>query len=215
MAEEKEPLFGKKQKKLITDPLWENNPITLQVLGICSALAVTTKIKPAFFMTLSLIFVLTFSNIIISLIRNLIPNKIRIIVELSVVASLVILADQILKAYVYDVSKELSVFVGLIITNCIVLGRAEAFAMANGPWKSALDGLGNGLGYGFILIIVAVLRELFGSGSLWGFKVIPQFLYDVGYVNNGLMVLAPAAFFLVGLFIWIQRSISKQLVEEE
>lgn len=215
MAEEKEPLFGKKQKKLITDPLWENNPITLQVLGICSALAVTTKIKPAFFMTLSLMFVLTFSNIIISLLRNLIPNKIRIIVELSVVASLVILADQILKAYVFDVSKELSVFVGLIITNCIVLGRAEAFAMANGPYKSALDGLGNGLGYGFILIIVAIIRELLGSGSLWGFKVIPQFLYDAGYVNNGLMVLAPAAFFLVGLFIWIQRSVSKQLVEEE
>ncbi len=214
-TQEKEPLFGKKEKRLISDPLWDNNPITLQVLGICSALAVTTKLVPALVMTAALIFVLTFSNVIISLLRNFIPNKIRIIVELSVVASLVIIADQVLKAFLFDQSKLLSVFVGLIITNCIVLGRAEAFAMANGPWKSMLDGIGNGLGYGFILIIVGVIREIFGSGQLLGHQVIPQFMYDLGYSNNGLMVLAPAAFFIVGLFIWLQRSITTKLVEEE
>ncbi len=214
-TKERGPLFGKKQRKLISDPLWDNNPITLQVLGICSALAVTTKLEPALVMTGALVFVLVFSNLFVSLLRNLIPNKIRIIVELSIVASLVILADQFLKAFMWDASKQLSVFVGLIITNCIVLGRAEAFALANGPWKSILDGLGNGLGYGLILIAVGFFRELLGSGNLLGYQVIPDALYEMGYKNNGLMMLAPAAFFLVGLFIWVQRHISKKLVEEE
>ena len=208
-------IFGKKERKLIKDPLWDNNPITLQVLGICSALAVTTQVQPAFVMALALTAVITLSNLIISLMRNQIPSNIRIIVELAVIASLVILADQILKAFAFEASKQLSVFVGLIITNCIVLGRAEAFAMANGPWKSLLDGFGNGLGYGILLLIVAVFREFFGSGTLLGFQLIPTKLYELGYVNNGLMVLAPAAFFLVGIIIWIQRSISKKLVEED
>ncbi|MBF0433213.1 MAG: NADH:ubiquinone reductase (Na(+)-transporting) subunit D [Fibrobacteria bacterium] len=214
-TKERELLFGKKQKKLITDPLWDNNPITLQVLGICSALAVTTKLIPALVMTGALVFVLVFSNLFISLLRNYIPSKIRIIVELSIVASLVIVTDQVLKAFMWDQSKLLSVFVGLIITNCIVLGRAEAFALANGPWKSILDGLGNGLGYGFILVVVGFFRELFGFGTLMDIQIIPQAMYDLGYKNNGLMVLAPAAFFLVGIFIWVQRHLSKKLVEEE
>jgi len=214
-AEEKEPLFGKKEKKLLTDPFWDNNPITLQVLGVCSALAVTTQVVPALVMAVALTVVVAFSNLLISLMRNYIPSGIRIIVELSVIASLVILSDQVLKAFMFEQSKMLSVFVGLIITNCIVLGRAEAYALANGPWKSFLDGIGNGAGYGFILLLVAVIRELFGSGSILGYKLIPQFAFDLGYVNNGLMVLAPAAFFLVGLFIWIQRSITKKLVEED
>jgi len=215
VPKEKTPFFGVKEKKLITDPFWDNNPITLQVLGICSALAVTTQLQPAIVMSIALTVVVGFSNLFISLLRNFIPSNIRIIVELTIIASLVILADEVLKAFLFDMSKELSVFVGLIITNCIVLGRAEAFALANGPWKSLLDGIGNGLGYGFILIVVAVLREFFGSGSLLGFRMIPNSLYDIGYVNNGLMVLAPAAFFIVGLFIWIQRTISNKLVEEE
>ncbi len=216
---EKAPLFGKKEKKLLTDPFWNNNPITLQVLGICSALAVTTQVQPAFIMAISLTFVTAFSNFFVSLLRNYIPNNIRIIVELSIIATLVILADQTLKAFAFDQSKKLSVFVGLIITNCIVLGRAEAFALANNPFRSFLDGLGNGFGYGFILLVVAVIRELFGSGKLFigtPFEVsLPKAVYDFGYVNNGLMVLAPAAFFLVGIFIWIQRSISTKLVEDE
>lgn len=201
-------LLSKKDRKIVKDALWDNNPITFQVLGICSALAVTVQMKTALVMCAALTFVVCMSNVIISLIRNFIPSKIRIIVELSIISSLVILADQFLKAYMYDVSKQLSVFVGLIITNCIVMGRAEAFAMANPPFKSFLDGLGNSLGYSCVLIIVSICRELLGSGTLLGFQVVPQALYDMGYVNCGLMVLAPGAFFLLGIIIWIQRAIS-------
>jgi len=201
-------LFGKKEKAIVRDPLWDNNPITLQVLGICSALAITTSLKPALVMCISLTVVLTGSNVAISLLRNFIPNKIRIIVMLSVISTLVILVDQILKAYSYAMSKELSVFVGLIITNCIVMGRAEAFAMANKVWPSMLDGLGNGLGYSLILILVATGRELLGAGTLFGFPVIPEALYKAGYENVGLMLLPPGAFLLLGIIIWIQRTTS-------
>lgn len=201
-------LISKKDQKIVKDALWDSNPVTFQVLGICSALAVTVQLKTALVMCVALTFVVSFSNVIISFLRDLIPSKIRIIIQLSVVSTLVILADQLLKAYMYDVSKQLSVFVGLIITNCIVMGRAEAFAMANPPMKSFLDGLGNGLGYSAILILVATAREILGSGTLLGFPVVPQFLYDAGYVNCGLMVLAPGAFFLLGIIIWIQRAIS-------
>lgn len=198
--------LDKKSRKIVGDPLSENNPITVQVLGICSALAVTVQMQTALVMSLSVITVLCLSNVVISMMRNYIPSQIRIIVQLSVIASLVIIADQVLKAFVYDVSRQLSVFVGLIITNCILMGRAEAFAMANPPWRSFLDGLGNGLGYGIILMTVAFGRELFGSGSLFGIQVVPQFLYDAGYVNLGLMVVPPGAFILLGLIIWAQRS---------
>ncbi len=201
-------LISKKDRKIVKDALWDNNPITFQVLGICSALAVTVQLKTALVMCAALTFVVAMSNTIISLLRNLIPSKIRIIVQLSIISSLVILADQFLKAYMYDVSKQLSVFVGLIITNCIVMGRAEAFAMANPPGKSFIDGVGNGLGYSAILILVAIGREILGSGTLLGFQVVPQVLYDHGYVNCGVMVLAPGAFFLLGIIIWIQRAIS-------
>jgi len=202
------PVLGltKREKRILKDPLWDNNPITFQILGVCSALAVTVQLKTALVMSLGLTAVVTFSNLAISLLRNLIPAKIRIIVQLSVIASLVIVIDQILKAYLYDVSKQLSVFVGLIITNCIVMGRAEAFAMSNPPRESFLDGLANGMGYSLILITVATIREILGSGSLLGYKVVPAALYRLGYVNNGLMVLAPAAFIIVGLLIWAQRS---------
>ena len=205
--------FGKKQRKNLTDPFWDNNPITLQVLGICSALAVTSQMQPTVVMCIALTIVLTGSNLVISLLRRHIPSKIRIIVMLSVVSTLVTLVDQVLKAYAFDMSKELSVFVGLIITNCIVLGRAEAFAMANKPWPSILDGLGNGLGYSIILLMVGFGRELLGSGSLFGFQVVPQALYEMGYVNVGLMVLPPGAFILLGLIIWIQKQSSKQFEE--
>ena len=188
----------------------DNNPITLQVLGICSALAVTVQVNTALVMSLAVIAVLAISNVAISLLRNLIPSKIRIIVELAVVATLVILVDQVLKAYLYDISKKLSVFVGLIITNCIILGRAEAFALQNKPWPSFLDGLGNGLGYAAILIIVAIGREFLGSGSLLGYQIIPDGWYAAGYENMGLMVLSPGAFILLGLIIWGQRVISKK-----
>jgi len=201
-------LLSKANRRIVKDGLWDNNPITFQILGICSALAVTVQLKTALVMCAALTFVLAMSNVIISLLRNMIPSKIRIIVQLSVISTLVILADQFLKAYMYDVSKQLSVFVGLIITNCIVMGRAEAYAMANPPWKSFLDGLGNGLGYSCVLILVAIGREVLGSGTLLGFPVIPQFLYDHGFVNCGVMVLAPGAFFLLGIIIWIQRAIS-------
>jgi Na+-transporting NADH:ubiquinone oxidoreductase subunit D len=201
-------MFNKKDKKIVKDALWDNNPVTLQVLGICSALAVTVQLQTAFVMSVALTTVLCCSNVLISLMRDYIPSKIRIIVELSVIASLVILADQFLKAYMFDMSKQLSVFVGLIITNCIVMGRAEAFAMQNSPLKSFWDGLGNGLGYSAILILVATVREILGSGTLLGFSVVPQFLYDLGYVNSGLMVLAPGAFIILGIIIWIQRYIS-------
>lgn len=204
-----EALLSKKNQKLIKDGLWDANPVTYQILGICSALAVTTQLKAALFMAAGLTLVTTMSNVIISLMRNYIPSKIRIIVQLTVVSAVVISIDQILRAYFFDVSKQLSVFVGLIITNCIVMGRLEAFAMSNPPWKSFLDGLGNGLGYSVILIIIGAVREIFGSGSLLGFKVIPEAVYSAGYVNNGMMVLAPGAFFLLGIIVWIQRAMSK------
>lgn len=203
-----EALLSKKNKKIVKDGLWDVNPITFQVLGICSALAVTTQLKAALFMSFGLTFVTALSNVAISLIRNYIPSKIRIIVQLTVVSALVISIDQILKAYFYDVSKQLSVFVGLIITNCIVMGRLEAFAMGNPPWKSFLDGVGNGLGYSAALVIIAIIREIFGSGTLLGFHVMPQSFYANGYINNGMMMLAPGAFFLLGIVVWIQRSIS-------
>ncbi len=202
-------VLSPKNKRALYDPLIENNPINKQVLGICSSLAVTVQIKTAIVMALAVTFVLGFSNLVISMLRNYIPSKIRIIVELTIIATLVILVDQILKAFLFDISKQLSVFVGLIITNCIVMGRAEAYALQNKPFPSFLDGIGNGLGYGFILLVVSTGRELLGSGSLLGFKVIPQSFYDAGYQNMGLMVLAPGAFILLGLFIWIQRSIIK------
>ncbi|MBC8213401.1 MAG: NADH:ubiquinone reductase (Na(+)-transporting) subunit D [Candidatus Marinimicrobia bacterium] len=200
--------MASKNLKVFSDPLITDNPITKQVLGICSALAVTVKVDTALVMTAALTFVLVFSNIIISLLRNLIPTKVRIIVFLTVIASLVILADQILKAYLFDISKQLSVFVGLIITNCIVMGRAEAFATQNGVKDSALDGLGNSFGYGVILILVAMFREILGSGTFLGFNVIPQAAYNAGYENMGLMLLAPGAFIVLGLIIWVQRTIT-------
>lgn len=202
-------VWTKDHTKIIRDGLWEKNPITFQVLGICSSLAVTTQLKTALIMAAGLTIVTAFSNLVISLMRNFIPNKIRIIVQLTVVSALVISVDQILKAYMFDVSKQLSVFVGLIITNCIVMGRLEAFAMSNPPWKSFIDGLGNGLGYSAVLVTLGVIREIFGSGSMLGFRVIPEAAYAAGYMNNGMMVLAPGAFFLLGCIIWIQRSISK------
>jgi Na+-transporting NADH:ubiquinone oxidoreductase subunit D len=214
VKQEKEPLFSAKNRKLLTNPLNIDNPITVQVLGICSALAVTAKIKPSFVMALSVIVVIAFSNVIISLMRNGIPPRIRIIVQLVVIASLVILVDQVLKAYVFDVSKQLSVFVGLIITNCIIMGRLEAFAMSNKPWPSFLDGLGNGFGYGAILLIVGFVRELFGSGTIWGYNVIPQSFFEFGYRNNGFMILPPMALIIVGIIIWIQRAKNPQLIEE-
>jgi len=209
-----EPIFSKKNRKLLSDPLDDNNPITVQVLGICSALAITVQLKPAIVMTMSVIFVMAASNVIISVLRNLIPNRIRIIVFLVVISSLVALVDQFLKAYAYDVSKELSIFIGLIVTNCIVMGRLEAFALGNGVWKSFLDGIGNAIGYGVILILVAFFRELLGSGNLMGYQVIPDFIYEMGYENNGLMLLSPMALITVGLIIWVQRSRNTYLIEE-
>lgn len=209
----KEALFSPKNRRLVTDPLTDNNPITIQVLGLCSALAVTTQVKPALIMAICVTVVTAFANLIISLIRNGIPNRIRMIVQLVVIATLVVLVDQVLRAVVYDVSKQLSVFIGLIITNCIVMGRLEAFAMGNKPWPSFLDGIGNGLGYGVILVMVAVLREVFGAGTLLGYKVIPQFLYDAGYTNNGVMVTPAAAMFIIGIIIWIQRARNPKLVD--
>ena len=194
-----------KNLELLTAPLRKANPVTVLILGICSALAVTAKLKPALVMALSVTVVVALSNLVISLLRKGIPSKIRIIVQLIVIATLVILVDQFLKAFVYDVSKQLSVFVGLIITNCIVMGRLEAFAMGNGPWESLLDGIGNGLGYGIILVIVAFFRELFGSGTLLGFQVIPEGLYNFGYMNNGLMILPPMALIIVGIIMWLQK----------
>jgi Na+-transporting NADH:ubiquinone oxidoreductase subunit D len=214
VTKEKEPLLSKKNRKLLIDPLDDNNPITVQVLGICSALAITVQLKPALVMSISVMAVMAASNVIISLLRNLIPNRIRIIVQLVVVASMVILVDQILRAFAYDVSKELSIFIGLIITNCIVMGRLEAFALGNGVWKSFLDGIGNAAGYGFILILVAFFRELFGSGKLFGYQVIPDSFYEMGYVNNGLMLLSPMALITVGLIIWIQRYRNRILIEK-
>lgn len=212
---EKEPLFSVKNRKLLLNPLNKENPITVQVLGICSALAVTAKLEPAFVMSLSVMAVLAFANVLISLMRSGIPPRIRIIVQLVVIASLVILVDQLLKAFLFDVSKQLSVFVGLIITNCIIMGRLEAFAMANKPWPAFLDGLGNAFGYAWILIVVAFFRELLGSGTIWGYKVIPEGFYLSGYENNGLMILPPMALIVVGIIIWVQRSKTKELIEEK
>jgi Na+-transporting NADH:ubiquinone oxidoreductase subunit D len=215
MSKDKEKLFSKKNRALLTDPLDDSNPITVQVLGVCSALAITVKLEPAVVMTLSVIFVMGSSNMIISILRNIIPNRIRIIVQLVVIASLVALVDQFLKAYAYDVSKQLSIFIGLIITNCIVMGRLEAFALGNGVWKSFLDGVGNALGYGWILIVVAFIRELFGFGELFGIPVIPEFIYELGYRDNGLMLLSPMALIVVGVYIWIQRYFNRKLIEKD
>ncbi len=229
VKEPKEPLFSKKNRALISNPLDDDNPITVQVLGICSALAITVQLKQAVVMSVSVLFVLAAGNVIVSLMRNLIPNRIRIIVQLVIVAALVILVDQVLKAYVYDVSKALSVFVGLIITNCIIMGRLEAFALANKPWPAFLDGVGNALAYGGILVIVSFFRELLGSGKLWGYPVFGQKvgallsdgtlateasgLYAIGYVDNGLMILPPMALITVGALIWVQRARNTKLIE--
>lgn len=210
----RESIFSLQNLKLLKGPLNDNNPITVQVLGICSALAVTVQLKPALVMALSVIVVTGFANLIISLLRNGIPSSIRIIVQLVVIASLVIIVDQVLKAFVYDVSKKLSVFVGLIITNCIIMGRLEAFAMANKPWQSFLDGIGNGFGYGIILIIVGFFRELLGYGSLLGYRIIPDDIYKLGYENNGFMILPPMALITVGTIIWVQRSRNRKLIEK-
>lgn len=201
-------------KDIFFNPFSKDNPVIVQVLGICSCLAVTAKLEPAIVMGISVIAVLAFSNVIISLIRNTIPTNIRIIVQLVVVAALVIIVNQLLLAYAYDVSKQLSVFIGLIITNCILMGRLEAFAMGNKPWPSFLDGVGNGIGYTIILVIVGFFRELLGSGTLLGYQVIPQWCYDHGYVNNGLMILPPMALIVVGCIIWVHRSINKDLQDE-
>ncbi|MFP4556776.1 MAG: NADH:ubiquinone reductase (Na(+)-transporting) subunit D [Bacteroidales bacterium] len=213
-----EPLFSAKNVRLITDPINRNNPITVLVLGICSALAVTVKLEPSVVMAISVIAVITLANVITSVLRKTIPSRIRIIVQLVIIASLVILVDQILKAFAYDVSKQLSVFVGLIITNCIIMGRLEAFALGNKPWPATLDGLGNGIGYGIILIIVGFFRELLGSGTLWDYQVIPESFYISNggfYENNGLFILPPMALIIVGIIIWIQRSHTRELIEED
>ncbi|MGR5176080.1 NADH:ubiquinone reductase (Na(+)-transporting) subunit D [Vibrio parahaemolyticus] len=204
---------AKDVKKSLIAPVLDNNPIALQVLGVCSALAVTTKLETAFVMTLAVIFVTALSNFFVSLIRNHIPNSVRIIVQMAIIASLVIVVDQILKAYLYDISKQLSVFVGLIITNCIVMGRAEAFAMKSEPLPSLIDGIGNGLGYGFVLITVGFFRELFGSGKLFGMEVLPLVSNGGWYQPNGMMLLAPSAFFLIGFLIWVIRIIKPEQVE--
>jgi len=208
-------ILSSKNFRLLANPLNMENPVTVQILGICSALAVTVKLKPAIVMGISVIVVTAFSNLVISAMRNYIPPRIRIIVQLVVVASMVILVDQLLRAFVFDVSKQLSVYVGLIITNCIIMGRLEAYAMGNKPWPSFLDGVGNGMGYAIILMIIGFIRELFGSGSVLGFKVVPQAFYDAGYVNNGMMIMPTMALVLVGVIIWIQRSFNKELIEKD
>lgn len=206
-------LLSGKNKEILLGPLSRNNPVIIQMLGICSALAVTAKLEPAIVMALSVTAVVAFSNVIISLLRNTIPNRIRIIVQLVVVAALVTVVSEVLKAFAYDVSKQLSVFIGLIITNCILMGRLEAFALGNRPWASFLDGIGNGLGYGIILVIIAFFRELLGSGTLFGYPVIPQAVYEAGYVNNGLMIMPPMALICCAVIIWIHRSRNKDLQE--
>ena len=212
----KDSLFSKKNIKLLSDPLNDENPITVQALGVCSALAITVQLKPAIVMAISVMVVLAVANVLISLMRKLIPSRIRIIVQLVVIAGLVILVDQVLKAFAYDVSKELSVFVGLIITNCIIMGRLEAFGMANGPWKSFLDGIGSSFGYAWILIVVAFFRELLGSGTLYGYPVLEKIgLYETGYENNGMMILPPMALITVGIIIWIQRMKNEKLIESK
>jgi Na+-transporting NADH:ubiquinone oxidoreductase subunit D len=213
---DREPMFSAKNLKLFTAPLGNDNPITVQVLGICSALAVTVKLKPAIVMALSVTIVVAVSNVVIAAMRKYIPDRIRIIVQLVVIATMVILVDQFLKAYAFDVSKQLSVFVGLIITNCILMGRLEAFAMANKPWPSFIDGMGNGAGYGIILVVVAFFRELLGSGTLYGYPVMQKLgLFSTGYQNNGMMILPPMALIGVGLIIWFQRGRNKSLIEKK
>ena len=207
VKEAAEPLFSKRRKKFITDPLNDDNPITVQVLGICSALAITTQMEPTLVMSIAVVFVIVFSNLSISLLRNLIPNRVRIIVQLAVIASFVVLVDQVLKAYFYDVSKLLSVFVGLIITNCIIMGRLEAFAMANKPYDSILDGFGSGFGYAWIILTVALFRELFGSGAIFGFKIFEA--VGIDFPTNGLMVNPIGAFIILGMIIWVQRSVNR------
>jgi Na+-transporting NADH:ubiquinone oxidoreductase subunit D len=212
-------ILSKKDTKLITDPLADNNPITIQVLGICSALAITAELKASLVMSISVLFVMGVGNVVISMIRNIIPSKIRIIVQLTVVAALVIIVDQVLKAFSYELSKQLGAFIGLIITNCIIMGRFEAFALGNGLWRSFLDGIGNALGYGIILIIVGFFRELLGSGTLFGIPVLGDpiektGLYSTGYENNGFMLLAPMALIVVGILIWVQRSRNPALIED-
>jgi Na+-transporting NADH:ubiquinone oxidoreductase subunit D len=207
--------MAKKTKEVLFDPLVNTNPIAIQVLGICSALAVTSKLETALVMSIALTVVVALSNLSISLLRERIPSSIRIIVQLTIIASLVIITDQVLKAFVYDVAMQLSVFVGLIITNCIVMGRAEAFAMQNPPWPSFVDGVGNGLGYSLILIGVGFIRELFGSGSVLGVQILPLVTDGGWYTPNGMMVLSPAAFFLIGIAIWIMRAANPELIEEE
>ncbi|MFN2313840.1 MAG: NADH:ubiquinone reductase (Na(+)-transporting) subunit D [Bacteroidales bacterium] len=211
---EKEPLLSAKNRKLLTNPLGQDNPITVQVLGICSALAVTVKMNPAIVMALSVVVVLAVSNVVIAVLRKRIPGRIRIIVQLVVIATMVIIVDQFLKAFAFDVSKQLSVFVGLIITNCIIMGRLEAFAMGNKPWPAFLDGLGNAAGYGYILILVSFFREFLGSGSIMGYPVMEKLgFYNFGYEDNGFMILPPMALITVGLIIWFQRSRNKSLIE--
>ena len=205
--------LSNKTKAVLLGPLNKNNPIIVQVLGICSALAVTSKLEPALVMAIAVTIVTAFSNVIISMLRNTIPNRIRIIVQLVVVATLVTLVSEVLKAFAYDVNKQLSVFVGLIVTNCILMGRLEAFALGNGPWPSFLDGIGNGLGYGWILVVIGFVRELLVSGTLLGYPIIPKSFYEAGYQNNGLMMLAPMALLLIGVIIWIHRSQNKELQE--
>lgn len=206
-------LFSGKNKEILLSPLSKNNPVVVQMLGICSALAVTAKLEPSIVMAISVVVVVAFANVIISLIRKTIPNRIRIIVQLVVAAVLVTLVSEVLKAYAYDMSKQLSVFIGLILTNCILMGRMEAFGLSNGPWESFLDGVGHGAGYGLILIIVGFFRELLGSGTLLGIQIVPQFLYDLGYVNNGLMILPPMALITIAVIIWIHRARNKDLQE--
>jgi len=214
MAEKKEALFSKKNRKLMTDPLDGANPISIQVLGICSALAITVQIEQAFVMSLSVLAVMIFGNIIVSAMRNLIPSRIRIIVQLVVVAALVILVNELLKAFLPDVSEKLSVFVGLIITNCIIMGRLEAFALGNKIWPSFLDAIGNAIGYAWILVAVAFFREVLGSGKIFGLQIIPESFYEAGYMNNNMMILPPMALITVALIIWAQRSRNKDLIEE-
>ena len=206
--------MNKELKETILNPIFKGNPITVLVLGICSSLAVTVELKGAFVMALSVIAVTGLSSLVLSILRNTIPNRVRIIVQLVVVAMMVILVDQLLKAYAYGIDKQLSVYIGLIITNCIVMGRIEAFALGNKPLPSLLDGLANGVGYGLILVVVAFFRELFGSGTLLGFRISPESFYAAGYVNNGLVILPPMALILIGCIIWIQRSIQKDLQEK-
>jgi len=208
IKEAREPLFGKKERKLLVDPLLDNNPITIQVLGVCSALAVTSLLMPSLVMTIAVVFVCAFSNLLTSLLRNIIPNEVRLIAQLIIIATLVTIVELSLKYFDYPTYKELSVYIGLIITNCIVMGRLEAFAMGNKPWKSFLDGLGNGVGYGIILLVVAFFRELFGKGTLFGAQILPE-----GYFANNLMVMPAAAMFILAVFIWIQRSRNKELID--